>query len=105
MQASMRGGFSLSSQVDRPILGHQYGLTGRHEGGFRRIDPGSSLAAVLALNLVSVPADACKRECEASGKLYSHGAKWNGQQCECRPVYRTGERRSGPPAYYDCNWK
>ena len=64
-----------------------------------------ALGAVLALSLFSVPAEACKRECDGPGGKYSHGAKWNGQRCECKPVYGPGEPRSGPPAYYDCEWK
>ena len=64
-----------------------------------------ALITVIALGLISMPTEACQRECEAQGKKYSHGAKWNGQPCVCEAVYSPGESRSGPPAYYDCDWK
>ena len=64
-----------------------------------------ALLAIFALSLVSVPAAACERECDADGKKYSHGAKWNGQRCKCEPFYGKGEPRTGPPAYYNCDWE
>lgn len=67
------------------------------------------LAVALAFSFAAMPASACQRECDAPngerGK-YSHGFRHpNGQRCVCLAKYGTGESRTGPPAYYDCDWR